>query len=132
MGIPILTSQRLGQLAGSVLLSALALGSIAPASADTSLVIATASPTGVYHITGRILCRLVQVPCEARPSGGSIDNLRALRAGEVPIALAQSDLQYHAVSGPQDSPRQAPTRVCAPYFQYIASPSPWWPAETPA
>ncbi|QEM82687.1 TAXI family TRAP transporter solute-binding subunit [Halomonas binhaiensis] len=122
MGIPILASQRLSQLTGSVLLSVLALGSASPASADTPLVIATASPTGVYHITGRILCRLVQTPCEARPSGGSVDNLRALRADEVPIALAQSDLQYHAVSGTEGFAEAGPDESLRALFSVHSEP----------
>ncbi|MFG6179236.1 TAXI family TRAP transporter solute-binding subunit [Halomonas sp. THAF12] len=62
-------------------------------------VIATASPAGVYHATGRTLCRLLDAPCIAQPSGGSAANLAAVRAGEVTVALAQSDLQYQAVTG---------------------------------
>ncbi|GAA0638843.1 TAXI family TRAP transporter solute-binding subunit [Halomonas beimenensis] len=67
--------------------------------AEPGIVIATASPAGVYHATGRTLCRLLDVPCEARPSGGSAANLEAVRNGEVTAALAQSDLQYQAVTG---------------------------------
>ncbi len=79
-------------------LSLMALLASGPALAD-ELVIATASPAGVYHITGRALCSLVDIPCEARTSGGSAANLTALRDGEVPVALAQSDLQHYAVTG---------------------------------
>ncbi|UYG08660.1 TAXI family TRAP transporter solute-binding subunit [Halomonas sp. M4R1S46] len=64
-------------------------------------VIATASPAGVYHATGRTLCRLLEAPCEARTSDGSAANLEAVRAGEVTVALAQSDLQHYAVTGTQ-------------------------------
>ncbi|RTQ98352.1 TAXI family TRAP transporter solute-binding subunit [Halomonas nitroreducens] len=64
-----------------------------------TIVIATASPAGVYHATGRTLCRLLDVPCEARTSDGSAANLEAVRTGEVTVALAQSDLQHYAVSG---------------------------------
>ncbi|GGX93480.1 C4-dicarboxylate ABC transporter substrate-binding protein [Litchfieldella qijiaojingensis] len=70
-----------------------------PAVGDEPVVIGTASTTGVYHITGRAICRLLEAPCEARPSAGSAANLEAVRNGSVPIALAQSDLQYYAVEG---------------------------------
>lgn len=80
-------------------LAALLLGLTPLAQAESPLVIGTASPTGVYHITGQSLCRLLEAPCEARTSGGSVDNLAALRDGELEIALAQSDLHYHATQG---------------------------------
>ncbi|PAU74234.1 TAXI family TRAP transporter solute-binding subunit [Halomonas salipaludis] len=80
-------------------LAALLLGLTPLAQAESPLVIGTASPTGVYHITGQSLCRLLDAPCEARTSGGSVDNLAALRSGELEIALAQSDLHYHATLG---------------------------------
>jgi TRAP transporter TAXI family solute receptor len=51
---------------------------------------------------------LVELPCEARTSGGSADNLAALRAGEVPVALAQSDLQYFALTGSAGFQQQGP------------------------
>lgn len=81
-----------------VLAFALALPGTAMA-AEPGIVIATASPAGVYHATGRTLCRLLDGPCEARTSGGSAANLEAVRNGEVTAALAQSDLQHQAVTG---------------------------------
>ncbi|PMR71409.1 C4-dicarboxylate ABC transporter substrate-binding protein [Halomonas heilongjiangensis] len=63
------------------------------------IIIGTASPAGVYHVTGRTLCRLLESPCTAQTSDGSAANLQAIRQGEVTIALAQSDLQHYAVSG---------------------------------
>ncbi|MGJ7460847.1 TAXI family TRAP transporter solute-binding subunit [Halomonas sp. MA07-2] len=83
----------------------------------TELVIATASPAGVYHITGRALCSLVDIPCEARTSDGSAANLAALRDGEVPVALAQSDLQHFAVTGSAGFSDQGP----APNLRAIAA-----------
>ncbi|MBB3189884.1 TAXI family TRAP transporter solute-binding subunit [Halomonas cerina] len=67
--------------------------------AQERLFIGTASPAGVYHIAGRTLCRMVDIPCRARPTAGSAANLEALRSGELQIALAQSDLQYQAIHG---------------------------------
>ncbi|RCV91256.1 TAXI family TRAP transporter solute-binding subunit [Billgrantia montanilacus] len=90
-------SAGVARLGGSLLL---ALALLQPAQAgETQIVIGTASSTGVYHITGQAFCRLIEGPCHARPSEGSVANLRDLRHGEVPIALAQSDQQYHAVEG---------------------------------
>lgn len=74
----------------------------------STIVIATASPAGVYHATGRTLCRLLDAPCEARTSDGSAANLAAVRAGEVTVALAQSDLQHQAVTGTQGFAKVGP------------------------
>ncbi|AMD02158.1 TAXI family TRAP transporter solute-binding subunit [Halomonas chromatireducens] len=83
---------------GGGLLVVLAL-SLPAQAAEDQIVIGTASSTGVYHVTGQAFCRLLEGPCHARPSEGSVANLRDIRRGEVPIALAQSDQQYYAVEG---------------------------------
>ncbi len=83
---------------GGGLVVVLALSLPAQAGED-QIVIATASSTGVYHITGQAICRLIEGPCHARPSEGSVANLHSVRQGEVQIALAQSDQQYYAVEG---------------------------------
>ncbi len=80
-------------------LASLFLFSPPAAQADKTLIIGTASSAGVYHVTGRTLCRLLDLPCTAQTSDGSAANLQAVRQGEVTVALAQSDLQYYAVSG---------------------------------
>jgi len=67
--------------------------------ADDPLIIATASPAGVYHVVGRALCRAVEMPCRAQPGDGSSANLHALRRGELPFAIAQSDLHQYATLG---------------------------------
>ena len=69
------------------------------AKADVALTIGTASPAGVYHLAGRAICRVVDIPCNAESSDGSSANLRALRQGEVEVALAQSDIHFYAVNG---------------------------------
>lgn len=87
----------LARLGGSLLL---ALALMQPALAgERQIVIGTASSTGVYHITGQAFCRLIEDPCHARPSEGSVANLHSVRQGDVPIALAQSDQQYYALEG---------------------------------
>lgn len=54
---------------------------------------------------GRALCRLINaesapdLTCQPRITDGSIANLRALRDGELSLAVVQSDWQYHAVQG---------------------------------
>lgn len=87
----------------------IALGSPFTSSAGASdgrVTIGTGSRNGVYHQVGRALCRLLgaapgaeAITCKARSSGGSIANLRSLRAGDIEFAIAQSDAQYRAVHG---------------------------------
>lgn len=80
---------------------------------DEGITIHTANPAGVYHLAGRAICRLVDIPCMAEPSDGSIANLHALQRGEISLAFAQSDIHHYAAkgtegfinSGPNDSLR---------------------------
>lgn len=87
-----------------LLLLALALPSTPTVHAD-ELAIGTASRAGVYYQVGRTLCRLLdarsasELTCQSRITDGSIANLRALRDGELLLAVVQSDWQYHAVQG---------------------------------
>jgi len=72
------------------------------AGASEKIVIGTGGPTGVYYATGQALCDLLKakgIDCAAPPSGGSVANLKALKAGEVTFAMAQSDWQFHAYKG---------------------------------
>ena len=65
-----------------------------------------ASPTGVYHAVGGAVCRQINksrrkhgVYCFVETTNGSIDNLRALRAGEFEFGVVQSDWQSRAYHG---------------------------------
>lgn len=80
-------------------------GSVARA-AGGEVTIGTGSRAGVYYQVGRAICRLVnrstaenKITCNAPPTAGSIANLKALRAGTLQLAVAQSDWQYHAAKG---------------------------------
>ena len=66
----------------------------------------TGSIAGVYFPVGIALCRLVNrtraehgIRCAARLTGGSIANIEALRAGEIDLAIVQSDIQHAATTG---------------------------------
>ncbi len=68
--------------------------------------IGTGSITGVYFPTGGAICRLLNknrdthgYRCVVDPTGGSIDNLDALRDGWIDIGVVQADVQYDAVMG---------------------------------
>lgn len=66
----------------------------------------TGAVAGVYFPVGIALCRLVNqdrpihgIRCAARPTEGSLDNLRDLRAGKLQLGLAQSDTETAALKG---------------------------------
>ncbi len=82
-----------------------------PAAAQQArlLRMATGSPAGVYFPVGLALCRLVNekrpehlIRCAAETGEGSVDNLSKLRAGEVDLAMIQSDVQADAVNATGD------------------------------
>lgn len=94
---------RVSRLARLLLVLAVASGARA---AERTVVIATAPVAGVYYPAGGALCRVVNagqaqhgLRCLVESTGGSKDNLRRLRAGEVDFALVQSDWQYYAGQG---------------------------------
>jgi TRAP transporter TAXI family solute receptor len=68
--------------------------------------IATGGVTGVYFPAGGAICRLVNrqpddsgLRCSVRQSNGSIQNIEDLRDNTVQFGIAQSDLEYFALSG---------------------------------
>jgi hypothetical protein len=70
------------------------------------ITIGTGGVTGVYYSVGGAICLLVNkerlthgIRCSAEGTGGSVYNLNALRAGEIDLAMSQSDWQYHAFKG---------------------------------
>jgi len=86
----------------------LAVGSIAPAAeADPKYItIGTGGVTGVYYPAGGAICRLVNkdrakhgIRCSVESTGGSVFNINTIKAGELDMGVAQSDVQYNAVHG---------------------------------
>ena len=70
------------------------------------MILGTGSVQGVYFPIGGVICRLLnrgtelhRMRCSLESTGGSIYNLRQLRAENLDLVFAQSDWQYHAYNG---------------------------------
>ena len=73
---------------------------------EKKIIIASGGTTGVYYPVAVAICRLVNADyaakgfkCIPETSGGSVENLKRLRAGAINFAIVQSDWQAHALSG---------------------------------
>ncbi len=82
---------------------------------DMTLTLGTGAQTGVYYPLGVTLCRLLRDDyrdrawdCRVESTQGSVYNLRALRRGDMDIAIVQSDWQYHAYQGTQQFAQDGP------------------------
>ncbi|HMT57693.1 MAG TPA: TAXI family TRAP transporter solute-binding subunit [Ottowia sp.] len=79
----------------------------APVSAQQKFVtIGTGGVTGGYYAAGGAICRLVNkdrakhgIRCSVESTGGSVFNVNTIKAGELDLGFAQSDVQYNAVKG---------------------------------
>lgn len=70
------------------------------------VIIGTGGVTGVYYPMGGAICRMVYkyrkqqgLRCSVESTRGSVANLNSVGDGELDLALAQSDSQYHAFNG---------------------------------
>jgi TRAP transporter TAXI family solute receptor len=68
--------------------------------------IGTGGVTGVYYAAGGAICRLVNkdrakhgIRCSVESTGGSVFNINTIKAGELDLGVAQSDVQYNATKG---------------------------------
>lgn len=108
----------------SALVACLALAALVAIPSGTAgpaprlVTISTGSPDGVYYYAGGSLCALINagrwehgIRCAVRPSGGSIDNLNALRRGDATFAIVQSDWQSHALNGTDVFAGRGPDRA---------------------
>ncbi|TCD16682.1 TAXI family TRAP transporter solute-binding subunit [Oricola cellulosilytica] len=84
----------------------LALSAQTAVAEETFITIGTGGQTGVYYVVGQSICRLVNrgsaehnIKCTAPSTGGSIDNINAIKNGDRQMGVAQSDWQFHAYNG---------------------------------
>jgi TRAP transporter TAXI family solute receptor len=121
-------------LKASVLAVAAAV-SLGAASASVSaqeqqfVTIGTGGVTGVYYPAGGAICRLVNmdrkehgIRCSVESTGGSVYNLNAIRQGELDLAVAQSDWQYHAYNGTSQFKDAGPNKKLRSVFSLHPEP----------
>src|SRR5688572_33244618 len=70
------------------------------------MTIGTGGVTGVYYAASGATCRLVDkdrakhgIRCSVESTGGSVFNINTIKAGELDLGVAQSDVQYNATKG---------------------------------
>lgn len=88
------------------LVATLASAAFSAQAEEKFITIGTGGQTGVYYVVGQSICQLVNrdtakthVKCNAPSTGGSVDNLNAIAAGERDLGISQSDWQFHAYNG---------------------------------
>lgn len=110
--------------------AAVALGFSTPSvAAEKRITLGTAGLTGVYYPAGGAICRLVNygrkehgIHCGVESTGGSINNLEAIRAGELDLGVVQSDWLYHAYKGSEIFAGQGPNPKLRVLFSLHSEP----------
>lgn len=124
-----MTLKRL--VSSAIALAALGLSAagVSAAPEQKFVTIGTGGVTGVYYPAGGAICQLVNrnrsehgIRCSVESTGGSIYNLNAIREGELDLAVAQSDWQYHAYNGTSDFESQGANKKLRSVFSMHPEP----------
>ncbi len=101
----------------------------ASAAEQRFVTIGTGGVTGVYYPTGGAICRLVNksrkehgIRCSVESTGGSVYNINTIRAGELDMGIAQSDVQYNAYHGLNQFKKAGPFKNLRAVFSIHAEP----------
>jgi TRAP transporter TAXI family solute receptor len=106
-------------------LSALALIASAPAAQAQQkfITIGTGGVTGVYYAAGGAICRLVNkdrakhgIRCSVESTGGSVFNINTIKAGELDMGVAQSDVHFNAAKGMAQFQKDGPFKELRAVF----------------
>lgn len=96
---------------------------------QTFVTIGTGGVTGVYYPTGGAIARLVNkgrkehgIRCSVESTGGSVYNVNTIRAGELDMGVAQSDVQYAAYNGTGKFEAQGPNKDLRAVFSVHPEP----------
>lgn len=96
------------------------------AAGEDRLTIGTGGVAGIYHQIGASICRFIEMrqksynfDCQTVPTGGSVENLQALRDGSFELAVVQSDLQHDAYFGTSEFESAGPNRELRALFSVV-------------
>jgi TRAP transporter TAXI family solute receptor len=103
--------------------AALLAGTPAAQAQQKFITIGTGGVTGVYYAAGGAICRLVNkdrakhgIRCSVESTGGSVFNVNTIKAGELDMGVAQSDVQFNAVKGAGGFQKDGPFRELRAVF----------------
>jgi TRAP transporter TAXI family solute receptor len=101
-----MSSRPLAVVLSAVIAAFGILGALPAGAQQKFITIGTGGVTGVYYAVGGAICRLVNkdrddhgIRCSVESTGGSVYNVNTLRAGELDLGMAQSDVQFNASKG---------------------------------